>query len=281
MRKEGAERRSELEPRDDPVHHAVCEQELGALEPFGERRPKRALDHARPGEADERSGLDEVHVPEKRRARRDTAGRRMQQHADERLSYFSVAPQRGHGFRHLHEAQDSFLHAGTPRRMQQHDWEPFRGGALEEPSEPLPHDGTHAAPHEAEDETAVGDTAALDSGRAYLDALARLCGAPRALDALLVGLSVLELERIRRLDVLVPELELGFVEQERPPLARRHLVVMAARGAYVPARLELFGSGECAATGALSKETLADGALLGAGGLCWGPLGERHGERRG
>src|SRR6266481_928632 len=42
---------------DDEVEHAVLEQELGALEPFGQLLADGLLDDARAGEADERLRL--------------------------------------------------------------------------------------------------------------------------------------------------------------------------------------------------------------------------------
>ena len=49
--------------------------------PSGQLLADGALDDARAGEADERLGLGDVHVAEEREARRDAAGRRMEQHA--------------------------------------------------------------------------------------------------------------------------------------------------------------------------------------------------------
>src|SRR5690554_5004162 len=44
-----------LPPVDDHVDRALLEQELGALETFGQRLAGGLLDHARPGEADQRA----------------------------------------------------------------------------------------------------------------------------------------------------------------------------------------------------------------------------------
>ena len=42
---------------NDGVDHSVFQQKLAALKPFGKLLPDRLLDHARPGEADQRAGF--------------------------------------------------------------------------------------------------------------------------------------------------------------------------------------------------------------------------------
>ena len=64
------------------VEHAVLEQELAALESFGQRLADRLLDDARTGKADERLRLGDVDVAQHGEARRDAAGRRIGEHRD-------------------------------------------------------------------------------------------------------------------------------------------------------------------------------------------------------
>src|SRR5947207_11159014 len=59
---------------DDQIEHAVVEQELAALEPFGQLLADGLLDDARSGEADECLRLRDVEIPEHRETRRDAAG---------------------------------------------------------------------------------------------------------------------------------------------------------------------------------------------------------------
>ena len=91
------ERRLEILARHDHVDHAVLEQELRALEARRQLLADRLLDHARPGEADQRIGLGDDDVAEHRDRGRDAAGRRMQQHRDvrhARLAQLASAPPR-------------------------------------------------------------------------------------------------------------------------------------------------------------------------------------------
>ena len=71
-----------LAPIDDDVEHAVLEQELAALESFGQLLADGLLDDARAGEADERLRLGDVDVAEHREARGHAAGRRIGQDRD-------------------------------------------------------------------------------------------------------------------------------------------------------------------------------------------------------
>ena len=64
------------------VDHAVILQVLGALEAVGQLLADGLLDHPRPGKADQRAGLGEMHVAEHGVGRRDAAGRRIGEHDD-------------------------------------------------------------------------------------------------------------------------------------------------------------------------------------------------------
>ena len=60
----------------------LLEQELAALESFGQLLADRLLDDARAGEADQRLRLGDVEIAEHREARRHAAGRRIGEHGD-------------------------------------------------------------------------------------------------------------------------------------------------------------------------------------------------------
>src|SRR3989475_13245082 len=67
-REDAAESLLELAPADDEVDLTVLEQELRALEPFGQGLADRLGDHARPRQADPRARLREDDPPQARRA---------------------------------------------------------------------------------------------------------------------------------------------------------------------------------------------------------------------
>src|SRR5690349_936210 len=64
---------AQLPAVDDHVDGALLEQELGALEAFGQLLAHRLLDYARAGEADQRLRLGEHHVADHGEARRNAA----------------------------------------------------------------------------------------------------------------------------------------------------------------------------------------------------------------
>src|SRR5437868_1335778 len=66
---------AQLPPVDDHVDRALLEEELRALEAFGQRLAHRLLDDARAGESDERAGLGDDDIADEREARGDSAHR--------------------------------------------------------------------------------------------------------------------------------------------------------------------------------------------------------------
>src|SRR3954466_13205446 len=60
--------RSKLPAVDDHVDGSGLQQELGALEALGQLLADGVLDHARPGESDQRLGLGDHHVADEREA---------------------------------------------------------------------------------------------------------------------------------------------------------------------------------------------------------------------
>ncbi len=203
-----------VEAAHDAVDHPVREQELAALEPLGQLLADGALDDARPCEPDERAGLGEVHVAQEGEARRDAAGGRVQEDAEEGKPGVLQALERGDGLGHLHEAEDPLLHPRAARRLQEHDREPLGRRALEEARdllarrrEPIdpPMNAKRNAPH------AIGLPSMLRAPD--FDGLSRVRRPLRRGDALRVALAVDELERIGGLEVRVPLLERAVVER--------------------------------------------------------------------
>src|SRR5580704_6949664 len=67
---------------DDGIQEAMLQQKFATLEPLGELLPDGLLDHARPGEADQRAGLGNIQVAQHGEARGYAAGGRVREHAD-------------------------------------------------------------------------------------------------------------------------------------------------------------------------------------------------------
>ncbi|MPL60817.1 hypothetical protein SDC9_06379 [bioreactor metagenome] len=94
----------------DAVEHAVVEQVFGALEALGQLLADRLFDHARAGKADQRIRFRDLHVAEHGIGRRDAARRRVGEHDDIGQVRFLQHLHRNGGARHLHQAEDAFLH---------------------------------------------------------------------------------------------------------------------------------------------------------------------------
>ena len=101
---------------DDQVDRAVLEQELAALEAFGQRLAHGLLDDARAGEADQRARLGDVEVAEHRQARGHAARGRVGQHGDERQARLRHPRQHRTRLAHLQQREQAFLHARAAAR---------------------------------------------------------------------------------------------------------------------------------------------------------------------
>src|SRR5438552_2585156 len=174
-REDAAESLLELAPVDDEVDLTVLEQELRALEPFGQGLADRLGDHARPGEADQRARLGEDDVAEHREARRDATRRRIGQHRDVRQPALAETFEGRGGLGHLHEREDPFLHAGAARRGDDDDRQVLVDGELDRARELLTHDRPHTAAEESELEHAQHARQAADPRHSRDD---RLVGLP-------------------------------------------------------------------------------------------------------
>ena len=78
-RSAAANRRLQLTPVDDHVEHAALDQKFAALESFGQLLADGLLDHAGPGETDERLWFGDVDVAQHGKTGRHAARRRIGQ----------------------------------------------------------------------------------------------------------------------------------------------------------------------------------------------------------
>ena len=98
---------------DHHVDHAVLEQVLRPLEALRQALADGALDHPRPGEADQRPRLGDGDVAQHGVRGGDAAGGRIGQDDDIGQAVLPRHLHRDGGARHLHQRQDAFLHAGA------------------------------------------------------------------------------------------------------------------------------------------------------------------------
>ena len=96
----------------------MFQKELGPLKARRQLLANGPLDDAWSREANQCVWLNHIDVTQERGASGHTACCRVQADTDERLAHFAKTPQRGHGLRHLHQAEDALLHPGPSRRME-------------------------------------------------------------------------------------------------------------------------------------------------------------------
>ena len=105
----------------DHIDHAVRQQILRALEPVGQLLSDRLLNNARTGETNQCARFRNVNITEHRVRRRDAARRRVGQNDDVGQAIFAQALHRNRHTRHLHQRQDTFLHASAARRRKKNE----------------------------------------------------------------------------------------------------------------------------------------------------------------
>src|SRR6266542_256368 len=198
-----AERRQEerqplaqLRPRHDLVDEAPLEEELRLPESRRQLLTDGPTRHAFAGETDERAGLGEDDVPERRVRREDAARGGVGDDAHVGQASLIEPRERSEDLRHLHQRDRAFLHACATRRRHDHQRSALRQRALGGAGDLLANDRAHRAAHElevhdGEDHRVVPDRRLAGDDRVLLAAL-RL----RGRDALRVGFAVGEAERI-------------------------------------------------------------------------------------
>src|SRR6185503_9535586 len=255
----------ELGPVHDAVDHALLEEELGPLESLRELLVDRLLDDARSREPDERLRLGEYHVPHRREAGRDAAGRRVRHDRDVGNARVREPGQERVRLGHLHEREDSLEHARpagggedderSPRLDRKEDGARdalSRGRGEASPEKREVHDREHAG-------VLFDPPLAADDGFGEAGLLAR------ALQPVAVALRVLELERIGGDDLGEALDERPLIDQDRDVGARGDAEVTGALAAGPEIALELLVIQDLAAILALRPQPVGKlpPALLG------------------
>ena len=106
---------------DHGVEKSVLQQKFRRLKSLGKFISHRLLDHARPGEADQRARLGNVDVAQHGVTRGDAACRGVCQNGNERQANFVEARERGGNFRELHQADRALHHARAAGRGNDHE----------------------------------------------------------------------------------------------------------------------------------------------------------------
>jgi len=230
---------AQLAPVDDRVDRAGLQQELGALEALGQLLAHGVLDHPRPGKADQRLRLGDHHVAQEREARGHTAHRRIGQHADVGQARFREVRECRVRLRHLHQAQQAFLHARATGGGEADEGCLLFDRGIDAAHEALADDRAHRAAHELELEAGGDDRHAVHGAAHHDERIGLAGGLQRVLQPLGVLLAVLELQRIDRQHLLADLVAAFGVEEGVEPRARADAVMMAAFRTDVDVLLEI------------------------------------------
>ena len=230
-------------------------QVLGRLEVVGQLLADGLFDHPATGEADHGVRLGQGQIAEHGEARRYAAGGRVGEQDDvgqARLAHPLYGDDRP---RHLHKAQDSFLHTRTAAGRDDQQGGIEAQGFVGGPDQPLADRAAHRPAHEGKVEgrdhdRAAAHLAAGDNDGVFLARAGLVLAQARG-----VGLLVLELQRVGGQLGHIQPLVAG-VEQAVQPLFHRHGVVMPAVGADVQVLFKRLQEQHLVAGAALGPEVV-------------------------
>jgi len=190
----------------------VLEEELGALEAFGELLANGLLDDAGAGEADEGAGFGDVEVAEHGEAGGDAASGGVSHEGDVGDLFVVHFGEANGDLGELHEAGDAFHHAGAAGGRDDDEWDAGFERAIDGAGDGFAYNGTHRAAdeavlHDGEDNVlAVHLADGVDDGVVEAGFLLGLR------EAKFVGLEVGKLERVGGGEVEIDELVAGVEE---------------------------------------------------------------------
>ena len=251
---------------DDEVEHPVLEEKLTALKSLGQLLANRLLDDARAGEANQRSRLRDVQIAEHREARRHASRGRVGQDRDVRKVLLIEPRQRRADFRHLHQRQRAFHHAGAAGARDDNHRTACRERALDASRDLLADDHAHAAADEAVLHRRHDGFVPVDAPACDDDRVVHAGRRDARLQARMVRLRIGELQRIRR-DEPAVVFDPRAVEQRAQPIEGAHAEVKAALRADAQILREILVVEDLRAPCALDPQALGHPAWLCVGGV--------------
>ena len=219
----------------DEIDETVLEEELCGLEAGGEVLMSRFFNHAGAGESDHAIWLGHVDVPEGGETGGDATCRRVGENRDIRKAGRMMTGESTARLRHLHEAENSFVHPRSSGGADDNGTALFFGRGLDRTGEFFPDRGTEAATEEAEIDDAEGHGIAEKRSTSADDPFFKA-------GLFLVGLNLVsiafEAERIDGLEGGIEFVERIGIEQHLHPLLGGQGEVMITFGANAVALLQ-------------------------------------------
>ena len=214
---------------DDAVHESLLEHEFRALEAGRKILADGLPDHARAGEAHQRPRLGEDHVAERGVGREHAGGGRVGEHRDERQPLVLKPRQQGRRLGHLHQREDSLLHAGAAGRGDDHQRPPLGDRQLDRARDLLSHHRPHAPAHEEEIHHGEARRLPADVGHSREGGVLHAGLALRVTQPVGVAhLGVAEFERVGGLEIGEALLEGARIDDELEVGAGRHAEMKSA-----------------------------------------------------
>src|ERR1700730_6090742 len=169
------QRSTQLMAMHHHVNHSVLLKILRLLKAFRQFFPDGLFDHPRPGKADECARFGDMNVAQHGVGGGDAPGGWIGEHYDIGLARGTQALHREGGAGHLHERQNTFLHARAPGRRKQDEWRAFLHSRLQPLDDRLA--GLHAerAAHEVEILHADDDWKTIELTESELDRVFQSC----------------------------------------------------------------------------------------------------------
>ncbi len=208
----------------------MLQQVFGLLEAFGQLFADGLLDDARPGEADQRPGLGQMHIAQHGVGGRHPAGGRMGQHHDiGQPGLLQILHGDGRA-RHLHERQDGLLHARPAGGDEEDEGRLALYGLAHGGDDGLAHGHAHGAAHELEVLHTDDHVQPVQLARPGQDGVVAPGLGARRLQPVGVFLVVAEFQRIAGYLGKFESLVFAAVEHVLQPLYGRHAHVIARFG---------------------------------------------------
>ena len=199
-----------------------------ALKALGQLLADGLLNDAGAGKANQRAGLCECDIAKARKAGADSSGRRVRQVRDIQAALLCKTGQRGAGFRHLHQRENSLLHSCAAAGTENDQGKLFFQGVFHGAGDDFADLNTHAAHKKAAVQHCHNGGLVVNLQRSEQSGLRQPCFLPAFFQLFRVPG---EIQRVFRAGRQIENPQASRVRQHIQALLRRNRKMMPALGA--------------------------------------------------
>ena len=226
-------------PMKNHVDGAMLQQELAALETFGQLFTNSLLDNTRTGETDQRIRFRNVQIAQHGKTCGNATEYRVGHDRDIGNALLLHALKHGGRLGHLHQRQDCLLHPCATAGRETHQWNPLFQAHIGRLNELFTHDLPHGAAKEVEFK-GHRNQRNIQAGATHGNQGIFLASGFLVLaQAILVTLAVLELQAVPRFQISRDLLAAVGVQENIQTTAGSYPQVMLALGAHVQILIQL------------------------------------------